>query len=340
MSIVQVSKAAGVSIATVSRVINKNPQVSPASVEAVHKAMERIGYTPPPPSQRYRGRPRKDAGHSGVQHGNVALLFPDHRDQAMRTALSGRLMHGVNEALMPKHLNMLATVLQADGEVPLCINRKQIDGVVVRGSVDISFLVPKLKALPCVWLLELPEVPQYGDQALEDNAAVAQTALRYLLNQGHRHVAVLNHDPLHPCYQPRTASFVAAARRSGAQVEVLEGRPSEELAREFLAMHPRPTGIFLPAPDDHLVAIYRVLAAAGVQPGKDVGWIGCSYDPPRLAALDPDLANVDIRPEEIGRAGVELLLWRLRHPRDPQRRLMIAPRLVDHAAMPITVTMA
>jgi len=329
MSILEVSKLAGVSIATVSRVINKNPQVSPVSVEAVRQAMERIGYTPPPPNQRYRGRPRKDVGRSGVQHGNIAVLFPDHRHQAMQTALSGRLMHGVTEVLIPRHLNMLATILQADGEVPLCIARKLVDGVIVRGSVDVTSLVPKLANIPRVWLLELPDVPAVGDQVFEDSTAIGRSAARYLIGHGHRHLAVINPDPSHPCYSPRADAFAREAQRSGVTVEMILGLTPEEAVARTLHLKPRPDGLFLPVPDPDLIPVYRALVAHGIQPGKDIGWIGCSYDPARLAALDPNLANIDIRAEEIARVGAEMLLWRLRHPSEPQRRLMIAPQIVE-----------
>lgn len=56
MTITDVSKAAGVSIATVSRVINRHPRVLPDSVRAVERAMVELGYTPPPVSSGSGGR--------------------------------------------------------------------------------------------------------------------------------------------------------------------------------------------------------------------------------------------------------------------------------------------
>ena len=103
----------------------------------------------------------------------------------------------------------------------------------------------------------------------------------------------------------------------------------QEAVEQILAPRRRPDGLFLPGSESEVSAIYRDLLARGTQPGKDIGWISCSYDLPHIAALDPALANIDIRAEKIARAAVEMLLWRFQHPTEPQRRLMIAPRLVE-----------
>ena len=48
------------------------------------------------------------------------------------------------------------------------------------------------------------------------------------------------------------------------------------------------------------------------------------HQPP---AIHPDLPNIDIQPESIGRTAAERLLWHLDNPKEPTQRLLIAPRL-------------
>ena len=335
MSITEISKLSGVSIATVSRVLNRNPQVSPASVVAVQQAVARIGYTP---QHRYRRRPKGGDTRTSLHSGNIALLFPDSSDRAMRTPLSGRFMHGVTDALMPKHLNMLCTPLQANGELPLCISQRQVDGVIVRGSVPVSHFEAQLKPLPVVWLLEMPEIPSHGDQVLEDTEAIGQMGARYLLGRGNTNLVVINCFPQHPCYQRRTEAFAAAVRRAGREVHVLLGGTPHEMADRFLALEPKADGLFIPLGDLETMAIYRRLVDAGRRPGVDIGWIATCYDTMNLNALDPLLPNIDIRAEAMASAAAETLLWRIRHPNDPQRRLMIAPALVEGSARAPTST--
>jgi len=199
----------------------------------------------------------------------------------------------------------------------------------VRGCADMTPLASRLERMPCVWLLEVDETPPQGDQVFEDSAGLGSSAARYLLEQGRRRLAVVIEDLNVPCYRPRCGAFAAAAERLGATVEIFGGLSPQEAVERILAPRRRPDGLFLPGSESEMSAIYRELLARGTQPGKDIGWISCSYDLPCIAALDPALANIDIRAEEIARAAVEMLLWRLQHPTEPQRRLMIAPRLVE-----------
>lgn len=73
VSLVQVSKVAGVSKSTVSRVLNHDPRVSPDAVRAVQEAVRRLGYSRP----EGMGRPRRSP--TGLAKGSVSLIFPDRK---------------------------------------------------------------------------------------------------------------------------------------------------------------------------------------------------------------------------------------------------------------------
>ncbi len=337
MTIVDVSKAAGVSIATVSRVINGHTTVAPTTVAAVERAMALLGYIPPPAERRFRRNGRMKAG-TGARHGNMALLFPDTHDVALRTPLSGRLMHGVNEVLASEGYGMLVTPLVEDDRLPPCIVNRKVDAVIVRGATQVSHVMASLRGHVCVWMLELPQPPEHGDQVLEDTTAIGRLAMRYLRDRGCRSVAAVNHMPSHPCYGPRIDAFAKAAAEAGmpadifsdaVSVEALVGRAMNAWRAQSPADRGSPFGLFVPAPYEVVTTAYRALVAGGMKVGRDVHLIPCDYDPPRLAALDHGLPNIDIQPEVIARAAAEMLIWRMKHLRDPQRRLMIAPQLVE-----------
>lgn len=192
--------------------------------------------------------------------------------------------------------------------------------------------------MPVVWLMATnPVVPAVGDQVMEDVAMVGLEAAKYLVGQGCEELLAINHVPTHPSYGGRVAAFVDAGKAMGARVRVineaaemseLSGRILSELG-EMKGSGLGGVGVFVPAPDDEITVVYRAMREAGHVVGRDVHFVGCSYDPARLATLDPSLANVDIRPETIASAAAELLLWRLTHLGDARRRLMIAPRVVQ-----------
>ena len=68
---------------------------------------------------------------------------------------------------------------------------------------------------------------------------------------------------------------------------------------------------------------------AGCAWGRDIDLISCNNDARHLALLDPHLVNIVIQASQIGRAAVEMLLWRMKNPDEAVRRLLIAPALVE-----------
>lgn len=353
-SIHAVSQAAGVSVATVSRVINRSTLVSPKTKAIVHAAIRQLGYIPPPIEKRQRrftGRP------VGTRKGNIALLFPDVRDDALRTALSRRLTQGVGELLAAKSLNLIVTSLAPDADLPLCIRDRQVDGVIIRGSKQALSFAHELNGTPAVWLLEVGDSPAAGDQVIEDNDAIGRLAATCLFDRGHRVAACINPQGAHPAYSARCNSFARSFTRLGGRVELLTeeneevpiwntrvwqpqlSRLVDELvarAREHSEMGP--SAAFLPLPDDMVLFVrdclarHQVSIGFGGTVGKRLDLIVCTYDPLRMSALPEAMPQIDIHAEAIGRAAAELLLWRLRNPREPQRRVLIAPSLLEDLA--------
>ena len=76
-----------------------------------------------------------------------------------------------------------------------------------------------------------------------------------------------------------------------------------------------------------MARICKAISDAGLELMEDVKPIGCANDVQRLRAIHPNMPNLDIQPEVIGKTAAERLLWRLDNPKEPTQRLMIAPRL-------------
>jgi DNA-binding LacI/PurR family transcriptional regulator len=235
--------------------------------------------------------------------------------------------------LTSRHISLVPLLLLEDGDVPLVVQNSAIDGVIVRGATDVSAVAPRVKHLPCVWLMSLNRLPPTGDQVADDTEAAGQMAAEYLLSRGCKRAAVINHDSKHPCYQPRAEAFAKAFTASGGSVKVLLDEPLDVSARKVAAMRPKVDGLFVPLPDGEFEIVYRTLMQGNTSTGKlPLDLIGCAHDPARLHTLDPRVATVDIRAEELATAAIEMLLWRLRHPRDPRRRLTITPKIIEGAA--------
>jgi DNA-binding LacI/PurR family transcriptional regulator len=328
VSITKVSKAAGVSIATVSRVLNGSVNVSPEASRAVHEAVKRLGYNPP--RDGAAGRPRRTP--SGMKTGNIAVLFPDVHQEALRTTLSGRLLHGIEEVLRRRGLAMVVSGLSDAHSLPPCIERKQVDAVIVRGTGSAVDFGESMLKLPTVWIFEAGYRPSLAvDMIVEDNALIGTMAADWLLKRGHTRLGYLNPMPDHPSFRVRGIFFREAVENvpDAALTSVSTADTAAIAIDKLLSKSQRLTGLFVPGGDIQVVEIYRALSARGVRVGKDIDLITCVNDAQRLATLDPALPNIDIQAEAIGRAAVDSVLWRLRHHDEQPRRTVIAPILIE-----------
>jgi len=330
MSVTEVAKMAGVSRMTVSRVVNDDPRVKPETARQVRAAIATLNYVPPSPLSD--GRRRKSRSVVGLHTSRIAVLIPDTNADAMRTTLSGRLLHGVDGPVDEHRLQMLLTRLPAPRTLPACIDRRQVDGVLVR-YIDSAWLFDALSDIPVVWIFSSALVGEARDHVDTDDTAVGTLALDFLRGRGHRHLATFNDMHGHPAHLRRIERFSQKARIDGPpprRVD-MDGIGQEALNRQFarlLQPDDRPTGFFLPGTGLIVSRVQHAIRAAGFLPGQDIDLIGCGHDHHLVEAMYPQPANIDIQPEAIGTAAAELLIWRLGNPAAPVRQVTIPPKLM------------
>lgn len=334
MSVTEVAKLAGVSRMTVSRVVNDDPRVKPETARQVRAAIATLRYVPPSPLSD--GRRRKSRSVVGLHTSRIAVLIPDTNADAMRTTLTGRLLHGVDGPVDEHRLQMLLTRLPAPRTLPTCIDRRQVDGLIVR-YIDSPWLFGALSDMPVVWVFSSSQVGETRDNVDTDDAAVGALAHAFLRKRGHRQLATFNDMPGHPVHLNRMDSFSQKARLDGPpprRVE-MDGIGQEALNQQFVRMlqpDDRPTGFFLPGTGLIVSRVQHAIRAAGFLPGRDIDLIGCGHDHHLVEAMYPQPANIDIQPEAIGTAAAELLIWRLGNPGAAVRQVTIPPKLMPPPA--------
>jgi DNA-binding LacI/PurR family transcriptional regulator len=332
MSINKVAKLAGVSSSTVSRVINNHPRVAPETAQNVRKAMQELNYTP---SDRRPGP--KPSFRSRTGAANIAfLVLGTSRSRA--TPAFEFLLRGVSTGASRNDLNLIFNHLSDPDHIPPRILDQRIDGLLLHGAMPGSELRDRLHRLPTVWLMGNRRRPDWGDQVLPDGFEIGEMAARYLLNRGHKSLAFLNLDAGHWLLRFYGRAFAAAAADADAHVQTLEQErvldaegywrehspeAVDSLVRKYLALTPRPTGIFV-ADDMQVAMIQPTLQKHGIElgPGK-TELISCNNEEPYLVGLIPKPAVIDIRVESIGARGVDQLLWRLEHA-DLHERIITA----------------
>ncbi|MFB4277151.1 MULTISPECIES: LacI family DNA-binding transcriptional regulator [unclassified Nonomuraea] len=310
-----VASAAGVALKTVSRVVNGEPGVHPATAERVRTAIDRLGYSR---NESARVLRRGTTATIGLVIEDVADPFYSGLSRAV-------------EAVVIDHGCLLLS--GSSGEEPgrerelvetFCARR--VDGlIVVPAGDDHTYLRSELEAgTPVVFADRPPGAGIDVDTVLTDNVGGARQAVRHLLVHGHRRIAFLGDDP---------AIFTAAERLRGYRAElgglfderlVAMRPPALESVRadleRMLALDDPPTALFT-GNGRYTVTTLRALA------GRRPALVG--FDDFELAdLLDPGVSVVAQDPYWMGRVAAELLFRRLRGDSGPPEHIELPVRLI------------
>jgi DNA-binding LacI/PurR family transcriptional regulator len=352
MSVTRIAKIAGVSVATVSRVLNNHPTVRPETAEQVRRVIEDLRYRVP----AVRRGPRN--GRRGAwRTGNIAVLAAgelDHTD--FRIPLFAAALSGVLEAARSMELNVLIDDVPSARDVPAAVRNRDIDGALLLLAASSHGMPEVIAALrrhvPVVRVmgesLGVTEVDHVGP----DNAAVGRLAYDYLRLRGCEEVAFVTAFPGWDINRTRALGFAAGARRDApvptmyiVSADPLEsdyygGRvvrcgTLEELTDRLASASPRHSGLFI-SRDRDTAQIYPLLRERHIKPGTDVQVVSCDNDEVLLSVLDPRPASIDLCPDEIGRRALIRLAARMRRSDEPAFRMLVYPKLVAPPARPAT----
>ncbi len=334
MSITSVAKAAGVSIATVSRVLNDPHLVNPWTVRRVEEAMRALNYRVAPAAER-RGRKADSRGR--LRHKTVAFLWTGGRSSA--TSLTGMdMLQGASAALRKHRVNLIADYVDADGKLPAAVGAGAVDGVLLHGPEPVSEVAQKLKGMPAVWLLS-PGANHWGDRVRPDHQKLGFDALDFLADRGCRNIVCVTYaDRLGYFFAMRTAGFAYRAeqrgvtvrcggRSSGAAEDAAERfRLAAQIAEEFTQLSPRPDALFVA--NELGGYLHEQLVRRGIEPMTDFLMIAGDRDfAPQH--LEPEPIMVSVHGVDIGRLAVDLLLWRLENPDVMQVTQLMASTLIE-----------
>jgi len=332
MSISEVANLAGVSLATVSKVINRYPSVSQENAQRVRDAMRQLNYQP---AQRKRAR---------TLQGPVAVLILHVNQFHHFTSSCSLMLQGVEDALRARQQDMLLAHVSQVEHLPTVVRKRQVSGLILIGHEPSAAVLQQIKDIPAVWLTSHHDVD--GDVMISGNESVGRIAAEYLVDRGHTKLGVLNTLGFNPVVDLRCRYFAFVAQERGCTVTqfvsktdvtwdgqreldlaLFEKQVDEQVA-VFLKEKNRPTGLFVPL-DLQVAMVYRVLDKRGVRPDKGLEFVGCDDEKAALIGLNPRPATVNIGPVTMGRRAVEQLYWRIDHGEgDRQVRVTVEPQLV------------
>jgi DNA-binding LacI/PurR family transcriptional regulator len=330
----EVAVAAGVSRATVSRVINDVPTVDPRMRAAVERAIQETGYVP------------NLAARSLVtgRTGSVALVIsepPDHPEYAA-TFLNrvftdpyfGRLTAGAQEVLRPEgiHLVIIPADPPAHDQVLRYLRQGHVDGVLLISSHAADPFPGQLATMGVAAVLSArPGRPVPLSYVDVDQPAGARLAADHLVARGRRRLGTIAGPQDMPAGQDRLSAFRDALAKQGLPAPpVVEGdftrASGEAAARTLLEKHPELDGLFV-ANDLMAEGAVRALVESGRLVPDEVAVVGFDDSSAALESR-PQLTTIRQPVEEMAGEMARLLLARLREPQRSPRTVIFSPTLI------------
>jgi LacI family transcriptional regulator len=319
-----IADLAGVSIATVSRVLNDRPDVAPGTREQVMQVVRQHGFT------TNRGARGLSSGRTGI----VGLTLPLVND-----AYFSPILGGASEALYEQDMRiMLAPTLhEHDREVSLIdrLSRGTTDGALLMLPEESTGELRRLQELDYPFVVVDPREPPPDGIACVSamHAAGAKAATEHLLTLGHRRIGVIGGAEGWYANEERMMGFRAALAAEGLLPDQRLIRFSdwripagEDAAEELLALDDRPTAIFA-FNDNVAIGALNVARRLGLRVPKDLSIVGFD-DTFQATIVTPNLTTVRQPLAELGRMGVSLLLRLIDGQRLDALRIELATTLV------------
>ena len=326
-----VAELAGVSRATVSRVINDSPRVSPEAREAVQSAVAQLRYVPNRMARSLVTR-RTDT---------VALVLSEPDTRLFSDPFFASIVQGLSASLAQTDIHLVlltARDAREQEKVGRYVRQGHVDGVILM-SLHSDDLLPDVLSEAGVPLVlcgrPLDDRPvAYVDA---DNAGGARLATEHLLGLGRRQVVTIAGRDDMVAGRDRLAGWRATLADAGlpAGPELAVGGDFTEAGgaaamTELLARFPGLDAVFA-ASDPMAVGALRVLRAAGRAVPGDVAVVGFD-DAPVALRSDPPLTTVTQPLEEMTQVMIELLLAQVDRTADGVQTRVCPTRLVRRAS--------
>lgn len=293
VTIHDVAEVAGVSVSTVSRVLNNKDDVSLETSEKVQQVIDELGYASSLAARGMRSRKTNVIG----------LIMPD-----IATPYSVAIMRGVNQAIAQLDYDL---IVYTNGDIRknssaaheshyvALLNGSITDGVIVVTPIATRFPT----SAPIVIIDPVNESPHYP-VVISTNRDGALQVMKYLTGLGHRRIGFINGRPDLVSIGRRLRGYIDGLAAAGIAIDeqlIEAGDSTAETAaactRRLLSLPEPPTAIFA-ASDLTATGVYQAAREAGVRIPEDLSVVGfdnlqdgTSHDPP-LTTVDQFVSDM------------------------------------------------
>ncbi len=328
VTIKDVAQAAGVSVTTVSNVLNhRTGAMAEPTLLRIQEAILSLNYHP--------SRVARSLVTS--QTATIGLIIAE-----IETPLFLQALHFIDTIARHAGYNVLlcsAQNLTDEQQAVILLLEKQVDGIIFLSTSlysDDEYLTRLPSSAPPIVIINRTVTHQLNfDQIHWDNAGGVMAAVAYLVELGHRHIALLRGPASRRSSTERLEGYRRALqahhlayREDYVQLADFEAPPEMWVQPIFnlLALSPRPTAVL--ASNDIVGAVaLRTLQRAGLRVPQEIAVIG-NDNQPFCTFLNPALTTVGVPIIEAGQKAIQLLLARLVEPNRPLERVLLPCSLI------------
>lgn len=327
-TIKDVAKKAGVSIATVSFVINDSKPISEETKNRVLKAIKSLNY-----------HPSKSAVNlvSG-KTGNIGFILTD--DHFLRTEpFYTTIFLGTEfEARSEGYYILLTSIKPGFSEkdlLPRFILSKSVDGIIIAGKIPHT-LIERISAykLPTVFIDYIPPSNSYP-LVLIDNIQGALLATNHLINLGHTNIAFIGGDIEHPSLSDRLSGYKQALENANITVKnnlmVTDAKyPDRQSgfnsAKKLFSKNKNVTAVFA-ANDAMAIGVLQYLKDHEYKVPQDVSLVGFD-DVEADLMVRPPLTTIRVPKIEMGVEALKLIVNTLKNKKSLPKKVLVPVELI------------
>jgi LacI family transcriptional regulator len=304
LTLTEVAAAAGVSVPTVSKVINQRSDVAPATRERVQRVLTEHGYVV------------NRAGRS-LRQGKSRQI--DVISQDLDSYYAFQILRGIQDALLSTDLRAVLASTHDRRRRELQWIQRLADGstdgaiLILADRTSLHLQELRRRAIPFVVVDQAGELGPDDLSVSATNWSGAKAATDYLLSLGHRRIAALLGPPDFPATRARLDGYRAALMAAGPSIDeslIRYGDWQTEAAiaqtEQLLQLPAPPTAIFA-GNDNQALGVYRALYQHGLRVPDDMSVVGFD-DLPYAALVTPALTTVRQPLLEMGRVATTMLL--------------------------------
>jgi DNA-binding LacI/PurR family transcriptional regulator len=327
VTIHDVAKRAGVSISTVSNVLNKNKFVSDDLIRRVNAAVQELKYSANPIAQKMK---IKYTNTIGIITADICGLFYPYVLKGMYDVLNTR-GYRLNILDSEGSHDNLGSIKKFQESISDLV-RDRVDGIVFASTVPEEIeagIIRDVMGLPSFskntgFVCIEKNLSKYGiDSVYADSEAGAEMAVTHLIEIGCRRIGHITGPFFVTIAQDRVRGYKKVMKHQGLEVDdermIARGDYTHKSGymamKELLRKMPDIDGVFA-ANDQMSVGALKALFEAGKRVPQDVKMIG--YDDVFIASvLDPPLSTIHVQKYRMGKNAAELLLTQLEEDKEP-----------------------